>query len=150
VRIVLKSADQELASTLNKYKWLKWTNRIFLILATIMPAVYTWFYFLYLRNAYSNSWGDWEILQWIIFIAPFVLFTWCMPILGGILILVGTHLGLFYYIFDGFFGGGMWGYFLFPQYFILIIAGILSIAWGIVRRRERKKINSNNSALKER
>jgi hypothetical protein len=146
----MKIMDEKRDSNLNKYKWLKWTNRIFLVLATIMPVFYTWYYSRYLRSAYSVSWGDWEILQWIIFIAPVALLTWFMPILGGILILVGTHLGLFYYIFDGFFGGGIWVGFLIPQYFILLIAGISSIIWGIVRRQHRKNIRNNNSDLKER
>jgi hypothetical protein len=125
-------------TNLNEYKWLKWSNRIFLILATIMPAFYTLCYFLFIKSNYIGYWEDWEMLRWILFIAPVILLALFMPILGGILILIGVHIGVFYYLMFAFFGAVMWWYFLVPQYFICIIAGLLSLAWGIVRRRERK------------
>jgi hypothetical protein len=138
-------------TNLNKYKWLKWTNRIFLILSTVMPAFYTWLYFVFIKIVDPSPWGDWEVLEWTIFIAPIMALTWFMPLLGAILILVGTNLVLLNYLIGAAFGGlGMASYFIIPQYFILIIAGILSLSWGIVRRRERKKHRNNNSELKER
>jgi hypothetical protein len=127
-------------SNLNQYKWLKWTHRIFLILSTIMPAFYTLYYFVFIKRIDPSPWGDWEVIEWTIFIAPIVLLTWFMPLLGGILILVGSNLVLLNYLIGAAFGGlGMAAYFIIPQYFILLIAGILSISWGIVRRREKKK-----------
>lgn len=129
--------DNNQNNGLNKYKWLKWLHRIVLFLAVIMPAFYTLFYFLYIKSVDPSPWGDWEVFEWMIFIAPFVLLTWFMPILGGILILVGTQLGLLYYLFASAFGDlGMAGDLLLPQYLILVTGGILSIAWGIVRRQQ--------------
>jgi hypothetical protein len=141
--------DQD--TSLNKYQWLKWTDRIFLILATVMPAFYTLCYYIFIESPVPGQRLNWDVFKWMIFIGPIATLTWFMPILGGILILIGTHLGLSYYIIGLFWGIGMGDYFIIPQYFILIIAGILSIAWGIVRRRERKnKHNNINSGLKER
>jgi hypothetical protein len=126
-------------SDLSKYKWLKWGHRIFLILAVIMPSIYTLIYFLLIeKNIPYKSW-ELEVFQWTIFIFPFALLTWFKPILGGILIIIGTHLVLLFYWIQSWFGGfGMPGHFLLPQYLILITAGILSVGWGAVRLPDQK------------
>jgi hypothetical protein len=126
-------------SDLSKYKWLKWGHRIFLILTVIMPSVYTLIYFLYIEKIDPAPRSELEVLQWTIFIVPFAILAWFKPILGGILIIIGTHLVLLYYWFQSFWGGyGIAGHFLLPQYLILITAGILSVGWGAVRLPDQK------------
>jgi hypothetical protein len=65
--------------------------------------------------------------------------SWFKPVYGGIWILIYTHLAVVIYFFTGMFGMGISPLFSLPQYLILVIGGILSIAWGVVRRGERKR-----------
>jgi hypothetical protein len=124
---------------LRKYKWFKWGHRIFLILAVIMPSVYTLIYFLFIERVDPSPLSEWDVLKWTIAIIPVAVLAWFMPILGGILIFIGTHMALLGYSFAASYGDiGVPGYFIFPHYSILVISGILSFEWGIVRRRERK------------
>jgi hypothetical protein len=125
---------------IHKYSWLKWMQRIFLILAVIMPSIYTLIYFLFIERVDPSPLSEWDVLKWTIVIFPFALLTWFKPIPGGILILIGTHLAVFGYLVASSFGDiGAPGYFLFPQYLILVFVGIVSLEWGSLRRRDRKK-----------
>jgi hypothetical protein len=119
---------------------LKWLQRIFLILAVIMPSIYTLIYFLFIKSIDPAPSSEWEVLQWTIFILPIAILAWFMPILGGFLIMIGTHLaGLGYLVASAFGGIGVPSHFVFPHYLILVISGIVSLEWGSLRWQKCEK-----------
>jgi hypothetical protein len=70
VRPPMNAPQEPQNSELRKYKWLKWTQRIFLILSVIMPAFFTLGYFLFRKR---GELMEWDVLIWTIFILPWAI-----------------------------------------------------------------------------
>jgi len=109
--------------------WFKWPPRFLLLMAAIMPILLVF-------------WGLLQKEEFIFYIAStipllvIVIIEWVEPIIGGITaIVMGPSVLLLLVLFSGYTTTG--DFFFLLECVLLLIGGILSIIWGVQRRRWR-------------
>jgi hypothetical protein len=122
-----------------RHSWFRWLPRILFIIVALMPFIYEIIHHIVLPGYLFWNWVG-EIFYSIPFIIVAIV-AWVAPIIAGVLALIAVPLGFFYIVFMSAWmhQSPNWVFqlfFLFACLF-LVTGGILSIIWGVQRRRWR-------------
>jgi hypothetical protein len=129
-----------------KYAWFRWIPRCVLLLASFLPFFYLAFYNLVIELVALKYWTGWELLWGIPIILLISIQAWFFPIKGGIIAILTIHLVIIYIAAYAAAGSGRMEPFLATflklEYISVVLGGVLSIAWGVIRRMPTRPKNS--------
>ena len=121
----------------SKYNWLRWLPRALLLAATVSRAVYVVFYYLAIKLLGPKYW-EWDSWGFSIPILSVTIIAWYFPIIGGILALVWIPVGwVFTALMSLLNHSNISDPALMIESVFLSIGGVLSILYGIQRRKKR-------------
>jgi len=133
-----------------KSKWVCWVSRTLLLAAGLIPLVdYFRFYLVDVPNILPKGttipWGSYTLIFLGLLLAN-SLVTWRLPIVGGILAGVAVLLWVVwewaYYLMAS---PAKWDWYYYFQNFLLLewsllfVGGVLSIIWGIFKRKRARQ-----------
>ncbi len=121
------------------FRWFKWVPVAILLVAALGPAFWMTFQFIVDRERITFQWGQYGF-SLLLMIVPVT--SLALPIIGGILGLLVAPLVFFGIALTASFAGGLTNKeetFVYTMTTCFIVGGLLSIIYGIVRWRWRRK-----------